>query len=378
MNRRVLIFSTAYFPLVGGAEVAVKETTDRLPDWTFDLICARLRPGLLDTEKIGNVTVHRVGFGVNFDKFLLPVLGVWKALRLSGPRETSIWSILASYAGYAAVVYAWIRPSSKILLTLMEGDPFEQYARRAGVLAFTRHWIFRRANEVHILSHFLGDWAKQMGYTGTPVIIPNGVDVARFAQRISSERRAELRRTYGFEPTDTVVVTVSRLSLKNAVDDVIRALPILPDSVKFLIAGEGEDGEMLRALVRELGVVSRVVFLGKKPHSELPEILQSADIFIRASLSEAFGNSFPEAMAAGIPIIGTPVGGIPDFLIDGQTGVFCQPRDPASIAKAILRIQTEPGLHDRLAQQAEKLVRERYDWNGIAHAMNDLLTRLTV
>ena len=60
---RILIFSSAYFPLVGGAEVAVKEITQRLPDWQFDLITAKIKSGLADFEKMGNVNIYRVGFG---------------------------------------------------------------------------------------------------------------------------------------------------------------------------------------------------------------------------------------------------------------------------------------------------------------------------
>jgi len=61
--KRVLIFSTAYLPLIGGAEVAIREITDRATDFEFDLVCARLKPGLPSVEKIGRVTVYRVGFG---------------------------------------------------------------------------------------------------------------------------------------------------------------------------------------------------------------------------------------------------------------------------------------------------------------------------
>lgn len=372
MSRRVLIFSTAYFPLVGGAEVAVREITDRLPNWTFDLVCARIRPGLPAIEKIGNVTVHRVGCGTPFDKFLFPFWGAWKALWLSGPREVFVWSILASYAGYAAVVYAWFRPLSKIVLTLQEGDPFERYEQKAGVLDFTRRWIFRRAGAVQVISRFLGVWATGMGFRGEPVIIPNGVDLDRFTQRISIEERRTLRASFGFHEDDVILVTTGRLTLKNAVDDLIRALAFLPSTMKILSIGDGEDKEKLEALVAELGLAGRVALVPKQDHAEMGKTMQAADVFVRASLSEGLGNSFLEAMAASLPIIGTPVGGIPDFLIDGKTGVFCQPRDPASIAAAVKRIQGDPDLRAKLIENGKKLVQETYGWDRIARLMDDL------
>jgi glycosyltransferase involved in cell wall biosynthesis len=88
------------------------------------------------------------------------------------------------------------------------------------------------------------------------------------------------------------------------------------------------------------------------------------------------GISFLEALASGLPIIATPVGGIPDFLHDGQTGVFCQPRDPASIAKAVLRIQEEPGLRQKLIKQGEELVKKDYAWEGITKRIERLLEGL--
>ena len=374
MKQRVLIFATTYFPLVGGAEVAMREVTNRLPDFDFHLVCARVQPGLASTERIGNITVHRVGFGHPFDKYLLPILGPIKAFFLD--RAPIIWSLMASYGGFAALVYTWIRPRTKMLLTLQEGDPLEHYAKRVGALKFLHEKIFARADAVQSISRFLADWARKMGFKGEPVVIPNGVDVEKFSRKLPVGSRGELRKSFGFSESDVVLVTASRLSLKNGIDDLIRSLAFLPPNVKCLIAGDGEDAEKLRVLAEKKGLANRVVFLGSRSHDELPGILQASDIFVRASLSEGLGNSFLEAMATGIPIIGTPVGGIPDFLTDGETGVFCQPRDPESVAAAVRRIQEEPGLRERLIANGERLVRAQYDWNGIANRMREMLMSL--
>lgn len=376
--KRAIIFSTAYFPLVGGAEVSLKEATDRLSGWQFDVVCARIRRGLSNTEKIGNVTVHRVGFGHPIDKYLLPFLGAWSASRIEGSQQAIVWSLMASYGGFAALVYTWFRPRAKVLLTLQEGDPLEHYAKRTGALTFLHKRIFKRADAVQAISRFLAEWATRMGFKGTPSIIPNGVDVERFTRRISAEERRSLRQQFGLAENDVVLVTASRLSLKNAVDDLIRALIFLPSQYKVLIAGEGEDKEKLDNLVKENGLRDRVIFLGKRGHDELPEILQASEVFVRASLSEGLGNSFLEAMACGLPIIGTRVGGIPDFLIDGETGVFCEVRNPESLAKAAQRIQTEPGLRDTLIKNGEALVREQYGWEGIVRNIEALLIKLSV
>jgi glycosyltransferase involved in cell wall biosynthesis len=371
---RVLIFSTTYFPLVGGAEVALREITNRLPDVEFDLICARIKPGLASIDAVDHITVHRVGFGHPIDKYLLPMLGPIKALSLRTPDV--IWSLLASYGGFAALAYTWLRPKAKMLLTLQEGDPLEHYAKRAGHLTFLHRWIFKRANAVQAISSFLGDWARKMGFTGTPMIVPNGVDLGRFQQVIDPSARASLRASLGFSTDDVVLVTASRLSLKNGVDDLIRSLVKLPPNYKALILGDGEDREKLRVLTEQKELTSRVTFLGTKSHDELPGLLHASDVFVRASLSEALGNSFLEAMGAGLPIVGTPVGGIPDFLTDGATGVFCKPRDPESIAAAVTRIMTEPGLREKLVLNGRQLVREKYGWTEIAGRIHSILRSL--
>ncbi len=374
--KRALIFSTTYFPLVGGAEVAMKEVTDRIQEWEFDLVCARIRPGLPDTERMGRVTVHRVGLGTPNDKYLLAALGPLKAMTLPAAGGRVVWSLMASYGGFAALAYCTLRREAKLLLSLQEGDPLEHYARRVGRLAFVHERIFQRANTVQAISGFLAEWAVRMGHRGTPEVVPNGVDVARFSARITPEKRQELRRSVGYCDEDIVIVTVSRLSLKNGIDDLVRSLASLPERYKALIIGDGEDDEKLRTLVEKEGSQARVRFLGKRGHDELPGLLQASDMFCRASLSEGLGNSFLEAMAAGLPIIGTPVGGIPDFLTDGETGVFCRPHDPPSIATAAMRITDEPGLRGTLVRNGEALVRRDYGWDGIARRLEAMLEQL--
>jgi len=377
-DKRVLIFSTAYYPMVGGAEVAIKEITDRLPDWRFDLVTARIKPGLADTEQFGNVTIHRTGFGKPLDKYLLPIFGVWRALGIAPARDIPIvWPMMASFGGFAALIYTWLRPRTKMLLTLQEGDPPAYILKRVGAFKPLFLGIFKRANAIQAISKFLANWGKDMGFKGQPVVIPNGVNILHFSKQINPEDRRALRTQFGFNDQDIVLVTASRLVLKNGTDDIIKSLKNLPENYKALIIGDGDDRKMLDELTSQNQLNNRVVFLGQKSHAELPSLIQSADIFIRPSLSEGLGNSFLEAMAAGLPIIGTPVGGIPDFLVDGETGVFCEPRNPQSIAQAARRIQTEPGLREKLIRQGVALVSEQYSWEGIAERMEGLFTSLT-
>lgn len=368
----VVIFTTAYFPMVGGAEVAIKEITDRLLDTPFDLFCAKLRSDTLREERIGNVLVHRIGFGIPLDKYLFPLFAPIIALFSAKGKPGVIWSVMASYGGFAGLFFSWMKPKWRFLLTLQEGDPLERYEQRAGIFNSLRRKIFTRAHTIHAISKFLATWAKDMGAHIDPIIIPNGVDIKLFAIPCDNEKRDATRRTFGFDSQNIVLVTASRLSHKNAIDDVIRALAILPEAYTLLILGSGEDEGVLKTLVDTLKLQSRVVFKGNVSHAELPTLLQSADVFIRPSRSEGLGNAFLEAMAAGLPVIGTPVGGIPDFLLDGETGIFCQPNDPSSIVNAVHRLQ-DAALRETIVSQSYKLVVGKYDWESVARKMEALL-----
>ena len=98
-------------------------------------------------------------------------------------------------------------------------------------------------------------------------------------------------------------------------------------------------------------------------------------MFVRASRSEGQGISFIEGMAAGIPIIGTPVGGITDFLKDGETGLFGKVDDPQSIADVTMKLIEGKELRERIVTNAKKMVKEKYDWDLIAEQMRSKVFR---
>ncbi|MBP7005927.1 glycosyltransferase family 4 protein [Patescibacteria group bacterium] len=373
----IIVFSTAYFPLVGGAEVALREITDRMPDENVHVFTARIRRGLTSRERIGNVEVHRFGVGHPIDKYLLAILAPLAAWRLQRKvKNPVIWSLMASYNGFAALFYTWMRPSARTLLTLQEGDPFEHIEKRVGFFNPFFKKIFRRADAIQAISAYLAEWAVHQGARVVPEVIPNGVDLERFTKPMPTVEREAFRAKLGYLPEDIVLITTGRLIKKNAVDDVVRALSSLPERVKFLSVGEGEDRDGLERLIKERGLEKRVQLHPKCDHEMLVRFLRASDIFIRPSLSEGLGNSFLEAMAAELPIIGTPVGGIADFLHDGETGIFCQPRDPASIVTAVQRLIEDSLLRAKLVQQGLKAAIDSYGWKGIADRMQGILGRL--
>jgi glycosyltransferase involved in cell wall biosynthesis len=359
---KILIFSTAYFPFVGGAEIAVKEITERLGDEIqFDLITARLNKDLPKTEKVGKVNVYRIGVGVRLlDKLILPFWGAAKALRLQKKNNYSAyWCIMATFASGAAYIANWFQKKVPVVLTLQEGDSEEWLRYRwLGLLGLSWRLALKRTRKLTAISSYLLDRAKRMGFKGEAHLVPNGVNIQKFYNPNPKPMSEEV-----------VLITTSRLNVKNGIADAILALKHLPEKVKFRILGAGELEAELKKLTKESNLENRVEFLGLVSPEQIPSHLHEADIFVRPSLSEGMGNSFIEAMAAGLPVIATPVGGIVDFLKDGETGVFCQPKDPESIARAVERLLNDPALVERIKENALQVVKERYDWDLIAREM---------
>jgi len=384
--KRILIFSTAYLPLIGGAEIAVKEITDRLGgDFVFDLICARIKRNLPKQEKVGKINVYRAGWGWGkLDKFLLPWRGAALAEKLHRQEPYDIaWAIMASFGGLAALFFKNKLKSVPYVLTLQEGDTPEHIASRALWLGPYYKRMFTRADLITAISNYLKEFALAQGAKSQIAIVPNGVDINKF--QTPGGNKQELRSRLGITIQEKVIVTVSRLVEKNGIADLIKAMSHLPAEVKLLILGSGSLERELKARVKNSGLDDRVLFLGDVPHDKVPQFLAIADVFVRPSLAEGLGNVFLEAMAAGVPIIGTKVGGIPDFLRDpsvnsGQapTGLFCEVSDSQSIAEKINLLLADHALHSKLIINGRVLVQEQYSWNKIAAQMKETFTQLTL
>ncbi len=397
MKRRVLIFSLAYHPFLGGAEVAIREITDRLDPrrFSFEIVTLRFDRALPARERIGNVVVHRVGrggratnaaatYGIRFfsAKALFIPRAALLARRLHRERPFDVLWAMMSYMLLPLLLARLLGVRAPYLLTLQEGDSFRRVFGRLRVLPLLPFLLygFRRAGAVQCISSHLAGWARSLGARRI-VVIPNGADLARF--RMARPRRDEVRRGLGFSPDALVLTTVSRLVRKNAVGDVIRALPLLPSRATLLVVGDGPELPKLQKLAERLAA-GRVRFLGAVPHAEVPALLAAADVFVRPSLSEGMGNAFIEAMAAGVPVVGTRVGGIADFLFDPTenpdrrpTGRSVPPRNPEAIAAAVSALADSPGETAVIAENARRLVEERYSWDRIAPAVRDLLVRLS-
>lgn len=379
--KRILIFSLAYYPnFVSGAEVAIREITDRIEpgDIEFHLVTLLFDRAAPRRETIGNVHVHRVGFGgVYLSKILFVPLAALRARALH--REHSfdaLWAMM-TYMLFPLVLAKMLGLRAPHVLTLQDGDPYEKVFGRWFIrpLIPLLDYGFRTAAVVQAISVYLSTWPARRGYRGEVVIVPNGASIPP-TQTYPAEELEALKRSVGKQEGDVFLISVARLVHQKGLDSIIHALPLLPAHVHYLAVGEGSERGMLEHLAKELGVEKRVIFVGKVERTETSKYRKISDIFVLPSRSEGQGISFLSTMAAGLPIVATQEGGIADFLYDekrnpheAQTGWAVDVDSPEQIAAAVKDILAHPEKATKAVENARRMVAERYDWQNIVRAM---------
>jgi glycosyltransferase involved in cell wall biosynthesis len=185
-----------------------------------------------------------------------------------------------------------------------------------------------------------GDYAKAPWLNGQAVVIPNAVDVARMARS----------RLEGSPPT---IVSVGRLVLPKSFWHLAAALRQLePGSFRALVVGQGPQESYLRG-------IEGVELLGDR--DDVPDLLGRSDVFVLSTLSEGMPISILEAMAAGLPVVASEVGGIPEIVVDGETGLLVPPGDADALAGALRRLLDDPELRRRLGAAGRARVEEHFD-----------------
>lgn len=379
--KRVLIFSLAYYPsFVSGAEVAIKEITDRIDpsDIEFHMLTLLFDRAAPREERVGSVHVHRLGFGGAYlSKILFVPLAALKARALDHRLHfDALWAMM-TYMLFPVVLARALGVRSPHILTLQDGDPYEKVFERWFIrpLAPVLDYGFRTAAVIQAISKYLATWPPRRGFRTAAVVVPNGASIPP-DQQYPKEELATLAQQVGKRAGDTFLISVGRLVYQKAQDVVIRALPLLPERVRYLVVGDGPDRTTLESLARKLNVESRVVFVGQVPRTETSKYRKISDIFVLPSRSEGQGISFASSMAAGIPIVATQEGGIADFLFDEKrnpteppTGFAVDKDSPEQIAEAVKDILAHPEKAARAVANAKRMVKERYDWNQIAKDM---------
>ena len=371
MKPKIIVFSTAYHPLIGGAEISIQEVVKRLQNrFDFYILTHRANANLPKRELSDGATILRLGFGTVLDRwFIFPFLTWRRARQIVNESQAPVllWSVMVSYASIGAYFLKIMQPRLPLILTLQEGDS-EEYLRTAkyGLINFWWRRFLAVADEVTAISTYLGEYAKRQGYLGRIRVISNGVDVGKFQNPYNKVQT----------PKESLI-TVSRLVPKNGIDILIRAVAEVKKSVPDIqcnIIGDGPERKNLEKLAAGLGLNDTVHFLGEISHEKVPVFLRSASVFVRPSRSEGMGNSFVEALAAGLPVIGTAVGGIPDIIQDRRTGLMARVDDSEDLAEKIKMLLNDQALSEKLAAEGRQKVKEKFGWDLISESYASLFS----
>jgi glycosyltransferase involved in cell wall biosynthesis len=220
------------------------------------------------------------------------------------------------------------------------------------------------------------DWLIGEGYDASNiVVIRNGVDMTRFAGEPQGER---IRRELAIPAGAPLVTVVSRLTRLKGIENFLEATAILKPRyphARFLIVGETAPSDRpylteLTDLAERLGVADRVTFTGLR--SDVPAVLGCADVAVMPSLNEALSNVLLESMAAGAPVVATRVGGTPEALHDGETGLLVPPGDSQAIATAVMRLLDDRELALRLGRAAHDLIARKFSVEQMVRSTEEL------
>jgi glycosyltransferase involved in cell wall biosynthesis len=232
--------------------------------------------------------------------------------------------------------------------------------KSAAQIALQRH-AYRCAHGVVANSQAAAQQLRQEGVAADRIhVIPNGIEIVRY----------DARR--GVRPV-TTIVTVANLRREKAHEVLLHAAARLAPryrALRYLVVGDGPRREELTTLTTSLGLDAQVTFVGHR--EDVPAILAQADLFVLPSRSEAFPNGAMEAMAAGLPVIASRVGGLLDLIEDGRTGILVPPSEPADLAAAIEQLVIDPERAFALGSAARDELARHYSFERMVHAFEDL------
>ena len=238
------------------------------------------------------------------------------------------------------------------LLNYRGGEAAAFFARSPRLVALS----LRRASAIVVPSAYLAGIFEQYGHTAH--IVPNVVDLQRFT-------RAAPRATGDAGPCILVARHLEPL-YDNA--SAVRAFALVRPSypaARLVLAGGGPQRAALTRLARSLGVLASVRFAGPVDNAAMPALYQASDIVLNPSLADNMPNSVLEALACGVPVVSTNVGGIPALLQDGVTALLVPPGDAPAMAQAIVALLRDPARAQALAQAGLALA-ARHDWRTVA------------
>lgn len=366
---RVVMVSASFHPYVGGAEKQALELSAALRRLGVDVrVLTRRLPGLPAREEIRGTPVRRLwcfGTGLlNAASFMASLCGaLWR-------EEDSYDVIHVHLAGSPAVAAAAVgRWLGKKVIVKLGGTQ-----NGMGELAFSarspsgRLKLWALACLKPQFAAVTGELAAEAKAVLGPVpvaLLPNGVDTERY-RPVSEEQKKALRHKFGW-PAARIFLYVGRLSREKRLAwflEVWAALAHEAAGNTMILIGAGPEEAELKETVLRCGAQDRVEFLG--PREDIEAAYAAADVFVLPSVSEGLSNALLEAMASGLAVLASRVGGTAEAVSEGRSGLLFESGERVGLEKQLRRMLVETDLAARLGREARQTALERYSLSGVA------------
>jgi glycosyltransferase involved in cell wall biosynthesis len=350
VQRRILLLITDL--RLGGTPTVVRQLAVRLnndPDFHVHVACLDRWGPVADQLRDRGIPVTALNA-----RSVLDFTIVFRLIRLIRRENIdTVFSFLIHANAVAAIASFFVR-DVRFLQSIQTTQPSPRW-----------HWIVQRtirnaAERIVVPSLSVADAAKQWSAVEEEriLVISNAVEIEDFAAKpreISGKR-------IGF---------IGRLDPIKRIEDLVIALSLLPADYTLDIFGEGIQRSQILSEISRLGLQGRALLHGEIAGSA--QALRKIDVLVLSSDAEGFGLVLIEAMAAGVPVIGTNVSGIRDVIEDGASGLLVPPRNPRALANAIEKILTDPLLAGKLVTGGIDRVRKNYDWSVLIDSYRNLL-----
>jgi glycosyltransferase involved in cell wall biosynthesis len=371
MIRPIRVGMIVHLMQVAGAEVLVRETVRQLR--------GKITPTIFCLDAVGQIGEEMIREGVDLVCFERKPGRDWSVSRKLARvvRDRRI-EVLHAHQ-YTPFFYAALaRPLCAFRPRLILTEHGRHYPDRVSPLrrAVNRLVLDRLACAVTACCRFSAEGlARTDGFAGGRIgIIENGIEVERYGQVMD---RGSARRKVGLDSERRYIIHVARhhpvkdqATLIRGFAGAVHALP----HVDLLMVGDGPLRPDLEQLAVDLNIRERVKFL--RIRKDIPDLMQAADVFALTSLSEAASLTLLEAMASGLPVVVTDVGGNPEIVRHEQEGLLFPRGDAAGCARALQRLLRDPALAQRLGQAGRARAIERYQLSRTVEQYHDLYCRL--
>lgn len=387
---KLLMICPDYKPNLGGeAELAYRVSLG-LEEWGHELavLAGRASGPVPEDAALEGPTIRRLPLDAfeplstirGWLRWPGAMLGVLRELRRALSARSPDLCFVTTYMTWIYLGLRWFRAPYVLFL---HGEDVTWMHARGGIslklfLSACRgaRWLF-----------FNSEYSRQVLIESLPSAVTKscaagcGVDPTT---EWTTARRDEARAALGWGD-EPVVFTVSKLILRKGLGVVVRALPRItgrhPDC-RYVVAGEGPEREALLAIAEATGVSERLRLMGRVSEELKQRLFAASDVYVMPSYPgedgevEGFGIAFLEANLHGLPAVGTTCGGIPEAVVDGETGILVEPRRPDQVAEAVCRLLDDRDLRQKMANAGRERIEERFTWRVVSQKISERLRGL--